>query len=234
MGFALFSLVSCTKDSAPETPTPPIVDAVDPPTVAVLSIPANNSTCEEGFDLNATESSVSFSWEATANTDSYEIIIINLDTQAQTNKSSISGTSTSVTLQKGIPYSWQIISKSLTTTETATSALWKFYLAGEGIANYAPFPPSPISPASGVTVAPNSEGKLTLSWEGSDTDGDALTYTVFLDTVDGLQTPPEDYQELTTTSLEVAVTANTIYYWRITADDGNNATTSIVYTFRTE
>ena len=128
LGFTLFSIISCTKESG-SNPTPPVVEEVNPPAITILSIPANNSTCEQGFTLNSDESSVSFSWEDAANTDNYEIVVTNLDSQVQINKSNISGNSTTVTLQKGMPYSWKIISKSLETSATASSELWKFYLA---------------------------------------------------------------------------------------------------------
>lgn len=233
LGFTLFSIISCTKESG-SNPTPPVVEEVNPPAITILSIPANNSTCEQGFTLNSDESSVSFSWEDAANTDNYEIVVTNIDSQVQINKSNISGNSTTVTLQKGMPYSWKIISKSLETSATASSELWKFYLAGAGITNYAPFPPTLISPVSGLAVVPNAQGKITLSWEGNDVDGDALLYTVFLDTVDGFQTPPQEYQQIASTSLEVDVTADTVYYWRISATDTNNTTASIVYTFRVQ
>jgi hypothetical protein len=100
------------------------------------------------------------------------------------------------------------------------------------VTNYAPFPAAAVSPLSGATVTPTN-GKLTLSWETSDVDGGTLTYTLYLDTVDGKQTPLDANKNLTSKSKEVAVTANTIYYWRVLTSDGVNTSTSVVYSFKT-
>ena len=79
-------------------------------------------------------------------------------------------------------------------TTTTPSDLWKFYLAGDGVVNYAPFPADLKAPASGSTVT-LSEGKATFTWDGSDPDsGDTLSYTVYVDTVDGKQTPTSALQ----------------------------------------
>ena len=64
----------------------------------------------------------------------------------------MSSTSTTATLDKGVPYSWRVTSKSTTSTTTTPSDLWKFYLAGDGVVNYAPFPADLTAPASGSTM----------------------------------------------------------------------------------
>ena len=76
-------------------------------------------------------------------------------------------TSTTVTIKltKGQPYSWYIISKSNTTTDTAESEKWKFYLKGDPVANYSPFPADLISPKSEATV---SAGSIKFEWSGSE------------------------------------------------------------------
>ena len=54
--------------------------------------------------------------------------------------------------------------------------------------NYAPFPAELKTPASGSTIS-LTDGKATFSWEGTDPDSnDTLTYTLYVDTVDGKQT----------------------------------------------
>ena len=103
-------------------------------------------------------------------------------------------------------------------------------LAGDGVVNYAPFPASPLSPTPGATVTP-TEGKVTISWESGDADGDALTYTLYADAVDGAQSPVAS--NVTTTTFALSVQAGTVYYWRVVANDGKNTATSILYTFKT-
>ena len=151
-----------------------------------------------------------------------------------TNKTGLSTTSTTMTLDKGVPYSWNVTSKNTKTTTTATSDTWKFYLAGTGISNYAPFPADLKTPTSGSTVE-RTDGKVTFTWEGSDPDsGDTLAYTLYDDKTDGKQAPPSAQTGLSAKTLDVALDAATIYYWRVKTTDGTNSSYSIVYSFKTK
>ena len=76
-------------------------------------------------------------------------------------------TSTKVTLDKGVPYSWVVTSKSTKSSVTTPSDTWKFYLEGTGVVNYAPFPADLKAPSSGSTVK-RTDGMVTFTWEGSD------------------------------------------------------------------
>jgi len=219
--------VSCSKDTpggggGGTTPTP----TAKTPGKAVLTSPANNKTCEE---VN-TSGQVTFSWNASTDTDKYDLKITNLNTQGVTNQNNITTTSKAVTLTKGIPYSWSITSKN-EGTKTTTSETWQFYLAGDGVVNYAPFPATAVSPSPGASVARTS-GKVTVEWSGSDADDDTLTYTLEMDTTDGIQ-GTVIAEDISASSVEVSVEADTVYYWRVISSDGQNTSTSIVYTFRT-
>jgi len=223
--------LSCSKDSpgggGGSTPTPPPpTPTIEAPGKSILSSPENNKACEE---VNSS-GQVTFSWNASTETDSYDLKIINLNNQQQINQNNITTTSKAVTLTKGIPYSWNITSKNKG-DKTTTSDTWQFYLAGDGTTNYAPFPAVVTSPSPGSQVTP-TEGKVTLVWSGSDADQDSLSYTIELDTTDGLQ-GTKVIENTTDTSVEVSVAADTIYYWRIITSDGVNTSTSIVYSFRT-
>ena len=219
--------VSCSKDTpggggGGTTPTP----TAKTPGKAVLTSPANNKTCEE---VN-TSGQVTFSWNASTDTDKYDLKITNLNTQGVTNQNNITTTSKAVTLTKGIPYSWSITSKN-EGTKTTTSDTWHFYLAGDGVVNYAPFPATAVSPSPGASVARTS-GKVTVEWSGSDADDDTLTYTLEMDTTDGIQ-GTVIAEDISASSVEVSVEADTVYDWRVISSDGQNTSTSIVYTFRT-
>ena len=138
-------------------------------------------------------------------------------------------------MDKGTPYSWNITSKNTTTTTTTPSDTWKFYLSGPGIVNYAPFPADLKTPGSGSTIARSDEGKVTFTWEGSDPDsGDTLSYTLYVDKVDGKQTPPSAQTGISAKTLDVALDAATTYYWRVKTSDGTNSSYSIVYSFKTQ
>lgn len=229
---AFLSLVllgtSCSKEDDGGGTTPPPPTEVAEPGKATLVEPANNKTCEQ---VNSS-GEVVFSWQASANTDSYDLKIVNLNTNGVTNRNNLTGTNKGVPLLKGVPYSWQITSKN-SGTKITFSDTWKFYLAGDGIANYAPFPATAEAPVPGSTVAA-VDGKVTISWLGSDPDDDGLTYTLYVDEVDGLQDPAAELQNLSEASAEVAVESGAVYYWRVVTSDGVNTSSSIVYSFRVE
>ncbi len=218
-------LTSCGGSDSPPTPVVPT------PGKSVLIAPANNTTCENGTNSTTTQSTVTFSWNSASDAKTYDLKIVNLNTQEATTQSGITTTTQNVTLTRGVPYSWTITSKNTGST-TTVSDTWKFYLAGNGVVNYAPFPAAAVSPLPGATASPTN-GKITLTWETSDVEGSALTYTLYIDTVDGKQTPVDANRNLTSKSKEVSVNANTIYYWRVMTSDGTNTSTSVVYTFKT-
>ena len=159
-----------------------------------------------------------------------------LNTTTATNKNGVSSTSTTATLDKGVPYSWRVTSKNTTTTTSTPSDLWKFYLAGDGVVNYAPFPADLTAPASGSTIT-LSEGKATFTWDGSDPDsGDTLSYTLQADKdEDSVKTDPSiELSNLSAETVDVELEAATTYYWRVKTSDGTNASYSIVYSFKTQ
>ncbi len=214
-------LTSCGGSDAP----------VPTPGKSLLIAPASNATCENGTNSSAIQSTVTFSWNSASDAKTYDLKIVNLNTQEAITQLGITTTAKDVTLTRGVPYSWTITSKNTGST-TTMSDTWKFYLAGNGVTNYAPFPASAVSPLPGVVVTPTN-GNVTLTWETSDVEGSALTYTLYFDTIDGKQTPLDANKNLTTKSKAVAVNANTVYYWRVVTSDGTNTSTSVVYTFKT-
>ena len=223
--------MGCSGGDPAPAPTPTPTPTVNLPGAVTLIAPEKNKTCEPGTVISDTQREVAFSWAAAANTESYDMTITDLNTNAVTTVAGITGTSTKVNLTKGTPYSWKLTSKFTKTTQTGTSETWNFYLAGTGLSNYAPFPATIVSPLPGATVTPKA-GKVTLAWTGSDPENDKLTYTVYFDTVDGKQTPAVALTNITASTVDVTVEAGKIYYWRIKTSDGSNTSTTIVYQFK--
>lgn len=231
-------IVSCSaEDDDSGKTTPPVTQQPAPaPTPQVpapgkssLSAPENNEVCYEGEEVDETNSEVTFSWDASSDTDTYDLVITNQETSQSQTESGITSTSKAVTLATDVSYSWKIVSKANDTSDTTDSDTWQFYLAGDGQENYAPFPATIISPTSGAAVDANN-GTVTLSWEGNDPDeGDNLTYTIYFDEVDGLQDPIEE--ELTETTLDVSVESGKTYYWRVKTSDGKSSSFTLVYSF---
>ena len=210
-------------------------NVTNPPGKSTLTAPANNKTCETGTSVSDTQSEVTFTWGASADTNTYDLRITNLNTSVAINKTGVSTTTTKSTLNKGVPYSWYITSKSTASTTTTKSDAWKFYLAGTGVVNYAPFSADLKTPTSGSTVTRDGDGKVAFTWDGSDPDtGDTLKYTLYVDTTDGKQTPETGLSNLTAKTASVALEAATTYYWRVKTSDGINSSYSIVYSLKTQ
>jgi len=218
-------LSSCGGSDSGE-PTPP---PVEEPKSASLVFPVKDSECNEGTIVSDAQSTITFEWNASENTDSYTVVIENLNTNQSSNTNS-SGVTADITLQRGVPYSWKVISKSNKTAKTAESETWKFYNAGVAVENYAPFPAELVGPAMGGL----SSTDTTLEWTGSDVDNDITGYDVYLDTAN----PPTTLLEEATTSTSVdanGLTVDTVYYWKvITKDSHNNETGSPIFEFRTQ
>ncbi|MDT0686973.1 right-handed parallel beta-helix repeat-containing protein [Autumnicola psychrophila] len=202
------------------------------PGAASLALPQDNTECEIG-DVVANMAEVAFEWSEASDADFYDLVITNLNTQEITQRPNLNATAIVVRLERGNPYTWRVVSKN-DGEETTASEPYRFYVAGEPGSNNVPFPASLMSPASGAMVSP-VDGKVTLEWEAAstDTDGDVLTYTLFSDTVDGDQEPPEEWKGITGTSMEVEVDPNSIYYWHVETTDSKNTAISNTFSFRT-
>lgn len=222
----VFSLFGCSGggDDDGGIDSEPIL----PPEVALLIIPEKNEACNQGNIVSDTQSNVLFQWNPSANTDSYTHVLKNLDTGVESQQTTTT-TSITLTIARNMPYSWKVISKSNLSTSVATSETWKFYNAGNGVDNYAPFPADLVAPVMG-SEAPSP---VTLSWSGRDVDGDIASYDVYLDTV----SPPAVLHENTTNSNipNISLETATVYYWRvITIDQSGANSQSPVFEFRTE
>jgi hypothetical protein len=202
------------------------------PSIPTLSFPINEETCLEGTSINDSQSSLEFRWSAAQNVESYRLDIKNLSTN-QKESFNTSGTSYSATLLTGTPYSWNITAVGEEGSEPASSVSWKFYLAGPGITNYTPFPSELLAPRSGSSVTP-VDGSITLTWNGSDVDGDLDYYELYLDTADATTLVQQINAESSTTAYIVAVESSTTYSWKVIAVDANgNKSSSGVYSFLT-
>ena len=190
-------------------------------------------TCQDGTSVSDTQSSITFRWSATANTNNYVLNVENLATLSTFSFESTSA-SKAVTLNKSEPYRWSVTAQGEAGSNPATSSAWRFYLAGDAQVNYAPFPPDLLLPRSGSNVfAVNNQ--VSLSWSASDVDNDLATYDVYLDTSDGSTLLGTYNHVAETTNLDVTVTGNTLYYWKVVATDADgNTSNSGVYTFRVQ
>lgn len=219
----LMIFTGCNKDE------PVVEEKIEPPSEVQLIFPFENSECTEGNDVTDTESTVLFEWRSADFTDEYELLLTNLNSGIE-NLFTTSEVRLPIVLQRATPYAWSVISKSSESDSTATSETWKFYNAGDGIENYAPFPADVISPTMSQRLT--SVSSVLLFWNGSDVDNDIANYDVFF----GTDNPPSLFSEaLESEELTVEVSAGSIYYWFIvTEDEKGNQSQSIVYQFMVE
>lgn len=213
------SLFACKKGKK----VPPV------PAVAVLVSPAANEACTKGTIISPTVSSVTLKWNAAANADSYEIVVKNLLTQAET-KQTTTATELVLNLNSNTPFSWKVVSKSGASAEVSTSETRKFYNAGQAVTYMAPFPPDNLAPAMRQAVTAVN-GKINLTWTADDSDNDLSSYDIYLSTA---STPALLQAGVTEKKLDnVTVTAGTTYYWKVVAKDAKgNTSESMVNMFK--
>ncbi|MDV7187353.1 hypothetical protein R3X25_08685 [Lutibacter sp. TH_r2] len=206
----------------------PDIPVVENPEAAVLVSPLKNTECNQGNIISDEESNVEFEWNASENTDNYVLILKNLESN-KTTENSTSNTYITLTLTRGVAYSWKVVSKASGTTKTATSEIWKLYNAGLPVENYAPFPAGVVSPPMGGLT----NSIVSLEWDGGDVDNDIESYDVYL----SVDNPPTSLLKNTTSTKieDVALNADEVYYWKvITHDKHGNSSESQVFDFRTQ
>lgn len=226
MKYCLFGLLavvilSCGKDSN-------LSEEVLSPSPANLIFPENNSICITGTVLSATESEVLFEWTESENTDTYQLILTNLNNGvAEEFESDLNRLS--IRLVRGVPYSWLVTSIKVSNNSSTESEVSSFYNAGPGLTSYVPFPATAISPLDNAELGPSST-TVMLQWETSDLDNDVVEYDVYF----GTDTNPNLSSEgLVNNSLEVSnLELGTIYFWRIISRDSlGNESSSAVFSF---
>lgn len=198
-------------------------------TAITLGMPANNSECITGISVSNLQSTVTFEWTAIENTETYFVYVTNLNTRTQLQYNAGTGTTKSIDLQKGTPYSWYISSKKVS-GETVLSDTWKFYNAGEAVTSHPPFPADLVSPVMSSTLESTS---VTLQWSTTDIDNDIANHKVYMDSTTN---PSTLIGTVTTQSLaNPVINGGGTYYWKVvTTDNAGNATTSPVFQFKVQ
>lgn len=218
---------SSSGGDGPDPNPNPDPEPVSAPSAATLVFPEDDSECTEGEILSEGTSRVDFMWNASQNTDSYEVNLTDLNT-GSTSTFSSSTNNQLINLIRGNPYEWSVTSKRNGTNATATSQVWRFYNAGPGVANYAPFPAEAVNPARGANIDPVTS--VTLEWNATDVDEDIVDYDVYIGTM------PDALQLLDTTTantLDADVSSGTTYYWQVvTWDSAGNTSSSEIFEFR--
>ena len=226
---ACIFLISCGGGGDDGGGPDPDPDPVPDPAAATLVFPDDDTECNEGVVVNDTQSTVTFEWNASQNTDSYEVNLRDLNTN-NTSRTVSNTTTADITIGRGVPYEWFVVSRAAGTNETASSPTWRFYNQGPGVENYAPFPAEAVNPTRGATI--NDSGTVDLEWTGSDVDDDITEFDVFF----GTDADPSTLLETTADSTaEATIASGQIYYWRVVSKDSHgNTSQSEIFEFRVE
>lgn len=204
-------------------------DPIPTPEAALLLLPEADQSCLY-VSVDSAKARVTFSWELALHTDTYTINVVNLVTQELTSIRTEEITAT-LTLDRGTPYGWEVISSSEVSNKVTPSESRRFYLEGEKQFSYVPFPAKLVSPEMNEVVSLNN-GSINLTWTGLDLDNDIDSYAVFLGTSE------DDLAEIATGLVSpnhsVSLQSNTAYVWQVTTrDELNNVSTSPYFRFQT-
>ena len=226
--FIFFTACSKGDGSSGSNGNPPTT--VPLPVASTLTLPLNNTACLSGVNIDSNNASITFSWQAATNAETYDLVVKNL-ISAQKTTYAVSATTKDIVLAKSQPYSWYIVSKSSKTTTTAQSAVWKFYVAGSPTSSYVPFPAVIIAPLANAVLTSGTSGQMNvvLQWDATDIDNDIASYAIYLDNKDATSLIIPSIQ-VKTTSLSLAF--GKTYYWRvITNDSAGNSSDSGIFSF---
>ncbi len=168
----LILLVACSdgEGGSDDGPEPPPSQNETPPAKAIGTLPANGEPCSDYEEVVGDDSKVLvlFNWNAAQFTDSYVLTILEGNNQVFNN--SFNSLSTSVELDRGKTYTWSVTSVNEDGQTNGDS--YSFTTPGVPIGNFAPY-------TAEITVMFNEvTSEMTVSWVGSDEDGDPLTYDV--------------------------------------------------------
>ena len=196
------------------------------PGAPALVFPTDNLICTN-FNLE-------FDWNAVTDPEGDAVsYIIDIATDANFDVVVFSALTTVTTqlftLEKGVTYYWRVKVRDSEGNESGYSETQSFITEPDAGINTIPYPPTAVTPQDGAVISGNT---VSLEWTATDADGDALTYDVYF----GDTNPPilvSENQENST--LELSLSANTAYYWRLVVKDENGgAVIGQVWNFTTE
>ena len=188
-----------------------------------LVFPENDSECTEGITVSETQSELVFEWIDENDNHPYILHLTNIS-NSQTELYKSETTEVSITLERGVLYSWYVTGKI-----NSSSVVWSFYNEGPGLESTIPFPATAISPVSGASISLTST-TVNLIWQSEDLDNDIVGHDLYFGEVKNPELYGTDILE--TRFDDIPVEAGKTYYWKIvTKDSVGNESTSPVFTF---
>lgn len=198
------------------------------PTIPKQVYPLNNTLC-----IN---NAIDFQWDASNDADddpiSYTVEISeNSNFSNLTQTRTVNTTTTNILLEKGKSFYWRVKALDSRDEESGFSLVSQFLTEGDGVSNHLPFVAQLIAPRIDEVINGTS---AALSWTASDADNDALTFDVYLDTVNSPATKVSENQTETTYSA-TSLTAATTYYFKVVVKDAHGGVTlGQIWSFKTQ
>ena len=161
----IIMLQSCGASGTGEEPP----TQKSPPTKAVGVLPANGEPCSDYDEVSSeARALVLFGWNAAQLAQRYEVVVYENGNEAA--RQGTSALEAKIELDRGKTYTWEVI--AINNDGETTSSTYSFTSPGIPIGNYAPY-------AAEITVEFDSVAmEMSISWVGSDEDGDNLSYDV--------------------------------------------------------
>ncbi len=162
-------LISCSSSSEEGTEQQPNEQG-NPPAKTVGTLPANGEPCSEYEEVSNDETKISvpFRWNSAQFAQSYLLVVSEGTNEILRNP--LSDLQADAILDRGKTYTWRVI--SVNGNGQTDGDTFSFTTPGTPIGNFAPY-------AAEITVNFDSvTSEMTVSWVGSDEDGDTLTYDV--------------------------------------------------------
>lgn len=202
---------------------------------AVNNAPAVPSLVSPTNSLLCTDNTLEFKWNAATDLDGdairYKVEVSKNNSFSAIDKTAtISATSTTFTLEKGVAYYWRVQAIDSKNKASDFSQVYSLYTEGVGVANHLPFAPELVNPVLSSTLA---SGSVSLEWIGSDTDGDPVKYDVYFDE----NNPPTTLvsENLTAQTFDVTTSSGKTYFWKVVVkDDNGGETIGQIWKFSTE
>lgn len=125
-------------------------------------------------------------------------------------------------LATGTTYYWKIIIKDSLNNSTEGD-LWSFSINNPPVIY-------DLSPSNGAT---DTERTVDLSWNGVDSDNDALTYRIYFGSTPSPSLVATGFEN-SSYSIPAPLEYDTVYYWKVEGNDGIDVSQTAVHSFTTE
>lgn len=207
-------LVGCGGSDAPSSPT-----ENDPPTSPGTPTPANAAS------IHGTEAELLWNCsDPEGDALSFDVYLDTVNPPTDRVATGLTAQAHSASdLAAPATYYWRIVAKD--GIGQATSPVWSFSTTNDG-------PTSPANPFPSNASSDVSRD-ITLTWSSQDTDGDDVSFDIYLDT----RNPPTVIASSAATDTVYqpsTLAGNTNYYWQIRASDGITVTAGPIWSFTTE